>query len=105
MIALRTVIFIFFILENPKNALLGFGVAQIAASIFYLASHFVYFDYYIKRLKGHRLKRKLSRSGGESEEYVIAEFPFKSIRDFLPGHLPKTVIIYVDARWLKKLKL
>lgn len=97
MIALRTVIFIFFILDNPKNALLGFGVAQVAASIFYSTSHFVYFYYYIRRLKGCRLKRKLSRTVEESEEYVIAEFPFKSIQDFLPGQLPNTVIIYVKT--------
>ncbi|XP_058802883.1 protein RFT1 homolog [Phymastichus coffea] len=87
MIALRTATFVFLIIYNPENALLAFGVAQLAAAVFYTASHYVYFNHYIKRLKRHKLKRRLSVSDDGTEEIVESEFPFMSLKDFLPGQL------------------
>lgn len=87
MIALRTTTFVLFIIYNPENALLAFGVAQLVAAVFYTISHYAYFHYYIKRVKRHKLKRRLSMSDDGTEEIVESEFPFMSIKDFLPGQL------------------
>ncbi|XP_014207844.1 protein RFT1 homolog [Copidosoma floridanum] len=87
MIALRTVTFVSIIVFNPENALLAFGIAQLIAAVFYTTSHYVYFYHYIKRLKRHKLKRRLSMSDDGTEEYVESEFPFLSIKEFLPGQL------------------
>lgn len=86
-IALRTATFVFIIIYNPENALFAFGVAQLVAAVFCTAGHYVYFHYYIKRVKRHKLKRRLSISDDGTEEYIESEFPFMSIRDFLPGQL------------------
>jgi hypothetical protein len=99
MIALRTATFVFLIIYNPENALFAFGVAQLIASIFCTVSHYIYFHYYIKKVKKHKLKRRLSVSDDGTEEYVESEFPFMSIKDFLPGqlenhvHMPYKLII------------
>ncbi|OXU21372.1 hypothetical protein TSAR_005295 [Trichomalopsis sarcophagae] len=82
-----TTTFVLFVIYNPDNALLAFGVAQLVAAIFYTISHYAYFHYYIKRVKRHKLKRRLSMSDDGTEEYVESEFPFMSIKDFLPGQL------------------
>ncbi|XP_014238902.1 protein RFT1 homolog [Trichogramma pretiosum] len=87
MIALRTITFVFLILYNPENALLAFGVAQLVAAIFYTTSLYVYFHIYIKRLKRHKLKRRMSVSDDGVEEYIESEFPFVTIKEFLPGQL------------------
>ena len=91
MIALRTTTFVFIIIYNPENALLAFGVAQLVAAVFYTTSHYVYFHYYIKRVKRHKLKRRLSMSDDGTEEIVESEFPFMSVKDFLPGQLENSV--------------
>ncbi|KAL7301815.1 hypothetical protein TKK_0005423 [Trichogramma kaykai] len=87
MIALRTMTFVFLILYNPENALLAFGVAQLVAAVFYTTSLYGYFHIYIKRLKRHKLKRRMSVSDDGVEEYIESEFPFVTIKEFLPGQL------------------
>lgn len=88
MIAIRTFTFVSFIIYNPENALLAFGVAQLVAAIFYTTSHYAYFHYYIRNLKKDKskLKRRMSLNENE-EEYILSEFPFRTIKDFLPGQL------------------
>ncbi|XP_033175312.1 protein RFT1 homolog isoform X2 [Bombus vosnesenskii] len=86
MIAIRTITFVPLILQNPENALLAFGVAQLVAAIFYTASHYLYFHYYIKKLNKYKLKRRMSLKDS-TDEYVVREFPFKTVKDFLPGQL------------------
>ncbi|KAJ8683426.1 hypothetical protein QAD02_019218 [Eretmocerus hayati] len=87
MIALRTTTFVVLVLYNPENALLAFGIAQLVAGIFFTTSLYTYFYHYIKRLKRHKLKRRLSMSDDGMEELIESEFPFTSIKDFLPGQL------------------
>ncbi|XP_033210012.1 protein RFT1 homolog [Belonocnema kinseyi] len=88
MIAIRTLTFVCFIIYNPEYALLAFGVAQLVAAIFYTTSHYLYFQYYIKSLRKEKskLRRRMSVNENE-EEYVLSEFPFRDLKDFLPGHL------------------
>ena len=86
MIAIRTLTFVPLILYNSDNALLAFGVAQLVAAIFYTSSHYVYFHYYIKKMNKCKLKRRMSLKDS-SDEYVVREFPFQTVSDFLPGRL------------------
>ncbi|XP_017878351.1 protein RFT1 homolog isoform X1 [Ceratina calcarata] len=86
MIAIRTITFVPLVLHNPENALLAFGVAQLVAAIFYTTSHYLYFYRYIEKLNKCKLKRRMSLKDN-SEEYVVREFPFKTVKDFLPGQL------------------
>lgn len=95
MIAIRTITFVPLILQNPENALLAFGVAQLVAAIFYTASHYLYFHYYIKKLNKYKLKRRMSLKDS-TDEYVVREFPFKTVKDFLPGQLTNKVCIKMD---------
>ncbi|XP_015590433.1 protein RFT1 homolog [Cephus cinctus] len=85
MIAIRTMTFVPLILYRPENALFAFGVAQLVAAIFYTTSHYIYFHYYIQRLK-FKPRRKMSLRDS-SDEIVSKEFPFESVSDFLPGQL------------------
>ncbi|XP_043266072.1 protein RFT1 homolog [Colletes gigas] len=96
MIAIRTLTFVPLILHNPENALFAFGVAQLTAAIFHTTSHYGYFYYYIKRMNKCKLKRRMSLKDN-SDEYVVREFPFQTIKDFLPGHL-KNKEPYVDKK-------
>ncbi|KAH0952882.1 hypothetical protein HN011_004762 [Eciton burchellii] len=86
MIAIRTMTFVPLILYHPENALLAFGIAQLVAAIFYTTSHYVYFHYYIVKLNKCTQKRRMSLKDS-SDEYVVREFPFRSLIDFLPGQL------------------
>ncbi|XP_012287710.1 protein RFT1 homolog isoform X2 [Orussus abietinus] len=86
MIALRTLTFVPMILYQPENALLAFGIAQLVAAVFYTASHYAYFHYYIKKNIKSKPKRKMSLRGN-NDEIVVKEFPFTSVKDFLPGQL------------------
>ena len=90
MIAIRTLTFVPMIIYRPENALLAFGVAQLVAAIFYTSSLYGYFHYYIKTLKKPKLKRRLSIESKE-DEYILSDFPFRSIKDFLPGQLKNNV--------------
>ncbi|XP_020278956.1 protein RFT1 homolog [Pseudomyrmex gracilis] len=86
MIAIRTLTFVPLILYYPENALLAFSIAQLVAAVFYTTSHYVYFHYYINKLNKCTPKRRMSLKGS-SDEYVEREFPFRSVKDFLPGQL------------------
>lgn len=101
MIAIRTLTFVCFIIYNPENALLAFGVAQLVAAIFYTTSHYVYFQYYIRSLRKDKskLRRRMSLNENE-EEYVLSEFPFRELKDFLPGHLENNVGININLTLL-----
>lgn len=97
MIAIRTLTFVPLILYNPENALLAFGIAQLVAAIFYTTSHYAYFHYYIKKINRCTSKRRMSLKDS-SDEYVVREFPFETVMDFLPGQLENKVrITYIDV--------
>lgn len=93
MIAIRTFTFVLLILYQPENALFAFGVAQLVAAIFYTTSHYAYFHFYITKLNMSKDKKKLSLKSGVDES-VTTEFPFKSIKDFLPCQLDNSVRFY-----------
>jgi len=93
MIVIRTMTFVPLILYYPENALLAFGIAQLVAAIFYTTSHYAYFHYHIKKLNKSQ-KRRMSLKDN-SDEYVIREFPFHTIEDFLPCQLKNNVCIII----------
>lgn len=66
-ITVRTVSFVIIYIFISKDALLAFGIAQLIASFFYTCSYYVYFWQYLQK-----------------KEYVQSEFPFTTMRDFLP---------------------
>ncbi|XP_011704724.1 PREDICTED: protein RFT1 homolog [Wasmannia auropunctata] len=86
MIVIRTMTFVPLILYHPENALLAFGIAQLVAAVFYTTSHYAYFHHHIKKLNECSQKRRMSLKDS-SDEYVMREFPFHAIKDFLPGEL------------------
>lgn len=95
-VVFRTLIFVPMILYKPENALLAFGVAQLAAMLFHSIAHYVYFHWYMKRLNIERLglKKKLDESQSDNEDNTDNknnDFPFKSVREFLPGQLKNQV--------------
>lgn len=90
MIIIRTLTFVPLILYQPENALLAFGVAQLIAAVFYTVSHYVYFHHYIVNLNKFTQKRRMSLKD-RSDEYVMREFPFHAVKDFLPGQLANNV--------------
>lgn len=92
MIVIRTMTFVPLILYHPENALLAFGIAQLVAAIFYTTSHYVYFRHHIEKLNKCSQKRRMSLKDN-SDEYVIREFPFRAVKDFLPGQLENNVCI------------
>ncbi|XP_029174943.1 protein RFT1 homolog [Nylanderia fulva] len=87
MIAIRTMTFVPLILYHPENALFAFGTAQLIAAIFYTTSHYVYFHYHIAKLNKCTQKRRMSLRDSNDESFVVREFPFCTVRDFLPGQL------------------
>ncbi|XP_066599565.1 man(5)GlcNAc(2)-PP-dolichol translocation protein RFT1 [Prorops nasuta] len=99
-IAIRTLTFVPLILYHPENALFAFGIAQLVAAIFYTLSHYIYFHYYIKKLGRDKHKRRMSIKD-KSNEYVVREFPFQTIKQFLPGQLKNDSEAFLD----NKLKL
>lgn len=96
MIAIRTMTFVLLILYYPENALLAFGTAQLVAAVFYTTSHYAYFHYYIKKLNKCTQKRRMSLKDS-TDEYVVREFPFRNVKDFLPGQLENNVCKHVIA--------
>ncbi|XP_011644754.1 protein RFT1 homolog isoform X1 [Pogonomyrmex barbatus] len=86
MIVIRTMTFVPLIVYHPENALFAFGVAQLVAAIFYTISHYAYFHYYIEKLNKCSQKRRMSLKDS-NDEYIIKEFPFHAVKDFLPGQL------------------
>lgn len=92
MIIIRTMTFVPLILYHPENALLAFGIAQLVAAVFYTTSHYVYFRHHIEKLNKCSQKRRMSLKDS-SDEYVIREFPFRTVKDFLPGQLENNVCI------------
>lgn len=99
MIAIRTLTFVPLVLYNPENALLAFGVAQLVAAIFCTTSHYVYFHYYIRKLNSCKLKRRMSLKDC-GDEYVVKEFPFRTVMDFLPGQMANKVCIKMHALYI-----
>ncbi|TGZ38053.1 man(5)GlcNAc(2)-PP-dolichol translocation protein RFT1 [Temnothorax longispinosus] len=95
-IVIRTMTFVPLILYQPENALLAFGIAQLVAAVFYTTSHYAYFHHHIKNLNKCSQKRRMSLKDS-SDEYVIREFPFRAIKDFLPGQLENNDL-YLDKK-------
>ncbi|XP_063993350.1 protein RFT1 homolog [Diachasmimorpha longicaudata] len=94
-IVFRTFLFVPMVLHWPENALLAFGVAQLAYVIFYSGTHYVYFHWYIHQLNEKRKSKRKYDDSSDSEEVkekdkddgIIHHFPFQSVRDFFPGQL------------------
>lgn len=99
MITIRTLTFVPLILYYPENALFAFGIAQLVAAIFYTTSYYSYFHYYINNITKCKQKRRMSLKD-KNDEYISTEFPFRTIKDFLPGQLENSVCIFIKIFFL-----
>lgn len=96
MIVFRTILFVSMILYKSENALFAFSVAQLASTLFYTISHYIFFYWYIKKIDNDKKKFKkyeIPINHENSDDNFDNEFPFKSIFEFLPGYMNNRVII------------
>nr|CAI5853895.1 unnamed protein product [Callosobruchus analis] len=80
----RTIIFVYFVHNNPSFALNAFSIAQVSSSIILLLLYIGFFTWYISAL--NEFKKK-----GNSKAPIFSDmldFPFTSVKDFLPGVMP-----------------
>ncbi|CAH1970856.1 unnamed protein product [Acanthoscelides obtectus] len=77
----RTIIFVYFVHNNPSFALNAFSIAQVASSIILLLLYVGFFVWYISALNEFK-KKELSKHAMFSD---MTDFPFTSVKDFLPG--------------------
>lgn len=98
-IFVRSVLFIWFVLRDPNNAIYAFSIAQVGSTIAFLIGYYGYFYYYIgksKTIKGSN-KRKSDENqtekiqNGERNNDPIDTIPFNSILELMPGYLVNTV--------------
>lgn len=78
-VSVRTVIFTCLVLWKPSAAVVAFSVAQIASQICYAAAYCGYFRRYVEQ-------RRISPQSPD-------DFPFTSLRDFLPKKPEGQVIL------------
>lgn len=93
-IFIRSFVFIVIVLLNKDITIYAFGIAQIISAITIIVGNYAFFHLYIPRLAKYRkeLKRvddkhELRKTFGNYYENMD-DFPFKSIKEMLPGVLP-----------------
>lgn len=101
-IFVRTIIFLSIVICNSSLAIFAFSVAQMGSIGLFVSSHYLFFYWYIKNkpLYAKRaLKTKLVSETVLQKLYEnMDDFPFTSLRDFLPKYLGS-----VNASFNKKL--
>ncbi|PSN57118.1 hypothetical protein C0J52_01317 [Blattella germanica] len=90
-IFVRTFIFTPLIFFWPKKAVVAFSLAQVIAAVVYTLGYYVYFYYYIKKLKTKHKKGNVDeKSQLKNEDSVIEsedDFPFESLFDVFPSKI------------------
>lgn len=100
-IFVRSSVFIILVLKNKDIAIYAFGIAQFTSCLTIIIGYYGFFYMYINRLKNYR--RLLKKHDGNLEEVKkeinstayehMEDFPFESIKDFVPGVLENSVSI------------
>ncbi|CAH0389729.1 unnamed protein product [Bemisia tabaci] len=83
-VGVRTVTFTCIVLRSPKGAIIAFSAAQMLSITSYVVCFYSYFNYYTKQ------RRKTLASIDDASKLarrqsIEDEFPFTSIKDFLPS--------------------
>lgn len=96
-IMVRSVIFIMLVMWNRDFAIYAFGIAQFSSALTIIIGNYLFFHYYIAKLREYRseLKRNddraviLKKFGTYYEN--MDDFPFTGVVDMIPGVLPNPV--------------
>lgn len=95
----RTTIFVILVLNYPSSAINAFSFAQITSSLLCCLLYYGFFWWYIKKLNNLRnIEKKLLKENSKASlidsSKIFADmhdFNFKSVLDFLPGHMENKV--------------
>lgn len=97
-IFVRSVIFIFMVVRDPKRAIFAFSIAQVGSTVTFVIGYFIYFMIYTGNANNARgdLKRSADnfddssnndndtiKKHSEREDFI----PFNSIKQMFPGYL------------------
>lgn len=97
-IFVRSVIFLWIVIGNGSVAIYAFGIAQLVSGVTILLSHYVFFAYYIKLFEKYKKSDKESQTMmktpfvNKSLFENMHDFPFTTLKEFLPGVLDNKVI-------------
>lgn len=104
-IFVRSVIFITFVLRDPKQAIYAFSIAQVGSTVTFVIGYYGYFIYKLHRaeqIKGV-VKRASdansdtdtnTRTDGHQTPETDESIPFNSIKQMLPFYLHNQVSIF-----------
>lgn len=98
-IFVRSVVFLWIVLGNSSVAIYAFAVAQLVSGITILVSHYGFFFYYIQMFEDYKKSLKDKEIKWQKRIPFInaslfdnmQDFPFKSLKEFLPGIMIKQV--------------
>lgn len=87
----RTFIFVVLVIRDPDQALNAFSIAQVASAVILSLSYYIFFLWYIPKLKSFNRCEKKDKSKDSFENKQLfsdmKDFPFKSFSDIFPGQM------------------
>lgn len=86
-IMVRSVIFIWIVINDQSIAIDAFAIAQLASAVVIFIGHYAFFNFYIKKFKEHKmLARNQKKKQQENEEFFkgMDDFPFRHTNELLP---------------------
>lgn len=87
-IIFRTLIFVYLVLNSPKNAINAFSIAQITSAILLCILYYGFFSWYISKLNRLKTEENLVNMNENLKRKLFSDmhdFPFQTIYDFFPG--------------------
>lgn len=86
-IFVRSILFIWFVLRDPNQAIIAFSIAQIGSTISFVIGYYGYFIYYIRNANRSVAIAKKASNGNRKESVDMSDdcIPFTSIKQMLPG--------------------
>lgn len=89
LVVVRTIAFTTIVLYQPKAAVLAFSVAQVLSVTVYTLGYYIYFYFYLKNRLAERNQPELQPQGRRTQRKdsiigTVYDFPFNSIKEFLP---------------------
>lgn len=100
-IFIRSLIFIIIVMYNKEITIYAFGIAQLTMATTIVIGNYMFYYYYIDRLKQYRLYLK-EHENKEKAKVIFGpyyenmdDFPFSSIKDMFPGIFKNEVSDYL----------
>lgn len=81
-ILVRTATFLAILINNTDMALIAFSVAQVVSSIAISGSYYIFFYWYINKMREYK---KIDNDRRSKYFQNMDDFPFESIKEFLPS--------------------